>query len=316
MRTFILTATVAALTLSAASWANAQQREALTKQLDIMASIINTAIGHQQGDDRKRSWAERSPLESTYLAGQGVVYRVNFGSRMQRFGMSTAPMPPMPPMEKLELIQIDRRGPRVEKVIEIDDGEQREVEVIIDSHEVRIEGDEIHFEDGVTFSDELRQAVSTMRDAAEEMRDARRVIRDLSRVDKEASESARKQSAQQLAEAKMKLEQAQQRMQSARAELRQAQGQIEQRTSARMEEMQQARAARVASFEQTFVQTLCDYGSTLRDLPNNEHISLVIIGAGEQDNDKIHVFAKKDVMNCKGEKGASDLLSKAITYSF
>lgn len=313
MRTLLLTATAAALTVSAASWANAQQREALTKQLDIMESIINTAIGHEQGNDRSRSWAERSPIESTYLAGQGVVYRVNFGSRMQRFGM---PVPPMPPMEHLEFIEVDQLAPRIEKVVEIADGDQRRVEVILDSKDIHIDGDDIHFEEGVTFSDELRQAVTTMREAAEEMRDARRVIRDLSRVDKEASESARKQSEQQLAQAKVKLEQAQQRMEAARAELRRSQGQIEQRTSARMEELQQQRAERVANFEKTFVQTLCDYGSTIRDLPNNEHISLIIIGAGDNDGDKIHVFSKKDVANCKGEKGASDLLSKATSYSF
>ena len=105
-------------------------------------------------------------------------------------------------------------------------------------------------------------------------------------------------------------------MELARAELRRSQGQIEQRTSARMEEMQQARAERVASFEQTFVQTLCDYGSTLKDLPNNEHISVVIVGAGDNGSDKIHVFSKKDVVNCKGDKGASDLFAKATTYSF
>lgn len=313
MRKLILTATAAALTFSAASWGNAQQRDALTKQLDIMASIVNTAMGHQQGNDRKRSWAERSPLESTYLAGQGVVYRVNFGSRMQRFAMHNSNFPAL---EKFEFVEVEQLTPDIEKVIEVAKGDKRRVEVIIESDEIRIDGDDIQFEGGVTFSDEVRKSVADMRTAAQEMRDARRVIRDLSRVDKEASESARKQSAQQLAEAKTKLEQAQQQMELARAELRRSQGQIEQRSSARMAEMQQQRAAQVASFEQTFVKTLCDYGNTLRDLPNNEHISVVIVGAGDDGKDKIHVFTKKDVMNCKGDKGASDLLAKATTYSF
>jgi sRNA-binding protein len=242
-----------------------------------------------------------------------VVYRVNFGSRMQRFGMSA---PALPPLARVEFIEVDQLAPQIEKVLDIEGDEKRRIEVIIDSQEIHIDGDEIHFEQGVTFSDELRQAVNDMRAAAQDMRDAKRVIRDLSRVDKQANDSARKLSEQQLAQAQEKLEQAQQQMELARAELRRSQGQIQQRTSARMEQMQQARAARIAAFEQTFVQTLCDYGNTLRDLPNNERISLVVVGAGDNDTDKIHVFNKNDVINCKGEKGASDLLAKAITYSF
>jgi len=313
MRTLLVTATAAALTLSASSWANPQQREALNKQLDIMASIINTALGHEQGDKRKPSWAERSPLESTYLAGQGVVYRVNFGSRLQRFSMQAGKSPGM---DKFEFIEVDGLASDIEKVVEIANGDKRRVEVIIESNEVHIDGDDIQFEGDITFSEEVRKAVADMRTAAQEMRDARRVIRDVSRVDQNANESARKKSAEQLAEAQAKLEQAQQQMQLARSELRRSQGQIQQLTSTRMQEMQQARAARVATFEQTFVQTLCDYGSTLRDLPNKEHISVIIVGAGDNDNDKIHVFSKQDVMNCKGAKGASDLLAKATTYSF
>ena len=196
MRTFLLTATAAALAVSTVSWANTQQRDALAKQLDIMESIINTAIGHEQGNDRKRAWADRSPLESTYLAGQGVVYRVNFGSRMQRYGVQA---PNFPALERMEWVEIDKSAPQVEKVIELSEGEERQIEVIVERDEIRMDGDDIHFEGGVTFSEDLRQAVTDMRTAAQDMRDARRVIRDLARVDKEASESARKQSAQQLA---------------------------------------------------------------------------------------------------------------------
>lgn len=327
MRTFILTAAAVALTLSAASWANAQQREALTKQVDIMASIIETAISHKQGHERKPSWTERTQLESSYLAGQGVVYRINLGSRLNRFGLSVPPLPPLPSMpagahvefievDEIEFIESDELAPRIERVVEIAAGDNRRVEVIVENNAIHMDGDEIHLDGDMTMSTELRQAVTAMRDAAKEMRDARRVIRDLSQVDKDASESAAAQSAQQLAAAKAKLAQAQQKMDTARAELRSSKGQMQQRSSARKEAMQQARAERIAAFEQTFVQTLCDYGNTLRDLPNNEHISVIMVGGGDNDSDKIHVFRKQDVVSCKGEQGATELLTKAISYSF
>jgi hypothetical protein len=324
MRTLILTATAAALTLSATSWANAQQREALTKQVDIMASIIETAMSHKKGHERKPSWTERSQLESSYLAGQGVVYRIHLGSRLPRFGFPVPPLPPIPggahvefiEVDEVEFIESDELAPRIEKVVEIAAGDNRRVEVIVDSNAIHIDGDEIHFDGDMTMSTELRQAVTAMRDAAKDMRDARRVIRDLSQVDKDASESAAAQSAQQLAAAQAKLAQAQQKMDTARAELRSSKGQIEQRSSARKQAMQQVRAERIAAFEQTFVQTLCDYGDTLRDLPNNEHISVIMVGGGDNDSDKIHVFRKQDVVRCNGEQGASELLTKAISYSF
>ncbi|PTB87758.1 hypothetical protein C9928_07315, partial [Pseudidiomarina aestuarii] len=93
----------------------------------------------------------------------------------------------------------------------------------------------------------------------------------------------------------------------------------QQKVLVRRAEREQQRAERIAQFEQTMAQTLCDYGRTLRSLPNGENITFILEGAGDKEQggeDKIFIFSKRNVTECSGSDGASDLLAEAVTYSF
>lgn len=78
----------------------------------------------------------------------------------------------------------------------------------------------------------------------------------------------------------------------------------------------------VTDLEDRVFVVVCDYASGLRTLPDDEHLSLVMVGlGGESDEgrrrDRIHVFDKSDLLACqRGDLSAEDLRSRAVSYDF
>ena len=94
----------------------------------------------------------------------------------------------------------------------------------------------------------------------------------------------------------------------------------------RSEEAERAYAARwredVIAFESNLYEAMCDYGSTLIELSIEESISVILKGLGEESaegrrRDKVHVFAKSDVLLCQSRAiGSADLQRQAVQYSY
>ena len=85
--------------------------------------------------------------------------------------------------------------------------------------------------------------------------------------------------------------------------------------------MLKARQQHFSALNNTLVETLCLYGNGLREVPNKEHVSLIIKGAGKQNTrgfkDQILVFNKKDINDCANSKlTVKKLLAKAERYQF
>lgn len=78
----------------------------------------------------------------------------------------------------------------------------------------------------------------------------------------------------------------------------------------------------VIDFEDRLYQAMCDYGSTLRELPTQESVSIILTGLGEQAEDqhrtdKIHVFSKADLLQCQsGDITAITLEQRSSQYSY
>lgn len=78
----------------------------------------------------------------------------------------------------------------------------------------------------------------------------------------------------------------------------------------------------VAVFEVNLYSAMCDYGSTLHELPNNEHVSVILTGLGADSGesrrtDKVHVFNKSDMLLCQsGEIDAQQLQERSQQYSY
>ncbi|WP_417659819.1 hypothetical protein [Pseudidiomarina sp.] len=292
-------ATVAA---QASQDSDASRRNALKEQLEVMSSILNTKL-EQNSDTGKRRIAhwQQQRLNYDYLAGQGVVYRVNFGRVFDfdfdfdfDFEAPAAPGAPMAPPSPAVFIE--------KRVIKTDDGE--DVEIIQEPGEAY----EMVAERG--------QEVGKQTLAVHEYR---RKIRDLEYSLQGAEANGREKLEQELETARKDLEAARSKLDAAQNELREATLEIRKNMQERREQRNEKLQQQVAEFERTMAETLCDYGVTLKALPNNENVSFVLEGAGNKDaggRDKIYIFSKSSLSNCQGNDGVNDLLAKAVTYSF
>ena len=68
--------------------------------------------------------------------------------------------------------------------------------------------------------------------------------------------------------------------------------------------------AEVDALEENLYAVMCDYGSTLRELPGDERVSIILTGLGaetedQRRTDRVHVFSKQDLLQC--QSGAIDL---------
>ena len=79
----------------------------------------------------------------------------------------------------------------------------------------------------------------------------------------------------------------------------------------------------VSEFEESLYVAMCNYGSTLRELPNGESISVILKGLGEDEansnrrTDKVHVLSKSDVQECQnGVIDAIALRDRSAQYSY
>ena len=78
----------------------------------------------------------------------------------------------------------------------------------------------------------------------------------------------------------------------------------------------------VVMFEDKLYQAMCDYGSTLRELPRDERVSIILTGLGVQGEDqrrtdKIHVFNKADLQACQSDDiSVATLRERSNQYSY
>ncbi len=69
------------------------------------------------------------------------------------------------------------------------------------------------------------------------------------------------------------------------------------------------------------LEALCEYGGTLKSLPRDEYLTLVLADAVRDEKgrarDQIYVFHKTDLLACRdGELTLDQLRNKATSYSF
>ena len=79
----------------------------------------------------------------------------------------------------------------------------------------------------------------------------------------------------------------------------------------------------VTEFEESLYIAMCNYGATLRELPNDESISIILKGLGEDDvnsnrqPDQVHVLSKIDVQECQnGAIDVAELRDRSTQYSY
>ncbi|MBU1438485.1 MAG: hypothetical protein KKF79_14105 [Gammaproteobacteria bacterium] len=310
-------AALATLLVTTSSQAATQVSPKLKQNLEIMQNILQTSL--QQGRD---SGVGR--ISHSYLAGQGVLFQT---STQGSFGRYFA-MPPMPP-------QVGMVAP-VAAVAPIINKEQIAAISARASAAANaaVAGGQIDHEALEAIAEEAEAAVEQMMDQQEQRQDQMRDVRDQKRdLEREVREVEREQRDIEFKNKVGKLDADQQKelnkLNSKSAELKKQLDSIQQKYNVMEQEYQKQRAeqAKIAAEKQkelivrisvNFANALCDYGASLRELKDNEYVSLQLSSShGRNSQDIYWVFKKSDINQCvTGKLTTETLLKKADYYQY
>lgn len=321
MKKSILTMAVATLlaTGTASSVALAADREQLRNELEIMTSILNTSLEQQHGDNKHMR--RMGTMKYSYLEGQGVVYKApGFRNLLRQLSfrevdVEIPPMPPVPDMPEVAGIDVQaaaEEGMRVahEVILNLQNGG-----MFIERYDNEHANEEFRAQ-----AEELRDLTRELRDLSWELRELDRDVRDMNFELRNAPADEQAELQQELA----KLEANRQQLQQQQTTIQGKVDSISAERAERLAKQQQQRAEQqqqlLTSFEATLAQVLCNYGNTLRSLPADEHITVVLEGIGEPNQrnqkDRIYVFEKKAVAACAKNGDSSELISQSLSYYF
>lgn len=289
-----LYATLFAAAIAALPACAADISPALKKNADMLQTIMHTAF--------KDSEAGRlSSLQYSYLAGQGLLFQANaIGAGRQVFHLShvqsehipAAPLPPLPPL------------PEGDFTFEFN---TEDIEQLAESAQQLAEQVKQQHRHSYRLAEKQRAIEDELRDVERETREIE-FNKSLSKLDKEQQKQLEqlKQKAKVLAEKRAEVEK----------EAALNRKQLEEQRAKQLAEQQQRTAAMVKNVGEKFSQLLCDYGASLRDIPDSEYISLQVSNRASAGR-HYWVIKKADINQCmSGKIKAAALLSKAITYQF
>lgn len=283
-----------ALLLAFSAQAAEKNYDNLHKQLNIMNDIMMSSAKTSQNS---RQSLIRS-IDSVYLQGQGAIFTINSahgGSSHRQFFQMVAPVP---------FVGIDQIVIANDEdfVIEFSEHED-EFERVIEVFEQQREG--------------ARELRSEQREIAYEMRDITRQQKDIEYQLQRAEKNAKAELNTEL----KKLEKERVTLKEDKVQLDKKATKLNKQRKQQKVAQSKARTAHFSALNNTLVETLCLYGNGLQAIPNKEHVSLIIKGAGSKHSrgykDQILVFTKKDINACANSKlTAKKLLAKADQYQF
>lgn len=290
----------------------------IQRDMNIMTKILETSL--EQGRD------QNVRIEGLYLANQGMVFNVDPSHRFH-FDMNerrvlpklpTIPAKPLAPVvfgdgshvfiseQELEIIE--------EQAMEAAESAMEMAEVSIDF---------ISDSDWSQYSNrertEQRIIQKSMRDETRALeREARQLERDVREIERklrDAEFEGELQDAKETAKVKSLKEE----MNKLTNALTKVASKIQEKSEVlrkkaeviRNKELEKQKKA-LAETEKVMSQTVCDFGSGLRSLPNDQHISFNIEGKV----DRLYVFTKQNIMQCgDGKIDAAKMLDNAIKYT-
>ncbi|MEH6395368.1 hypothetical protein [Pseudoalteromonas sp.] len=275
----------------------------IQREVGIMENILSSAL-KQDTDKKIRA------ISANYLADQGVVFELDVrgASRWQTIfsNAPNAPLPPLPPLPDIDFSNVN-----VEFISE-------HVEVL---SEQAVESSREAYQQAMEV---MREGAERVREIAEQERDVSRDLRELEREKRDlefASRHDNSAEAKELEQRKKALEKDIAKLEKQQTTLTKQQQQLRQDINAKQAEREKQQLAEqqklLAQVNNSISLTLCDYGSGLRSLPNDERVSFVLKGLADKNKSLIKVFTKADIKKCVvGDIKASDLALKAISYQF
>jgi hypothetical protein len=252
-------------------------------------------------------------VESNYLASQGAVFSIapsrgfSFIFNDRDFNFRIPDFTDVPDHADVEILtESEELSDMVEGIVE-------GVEVSLSdlSHVISGEDFESH-----AFS---YNTDSSMRDALREIRRSERELQNEIReyeieLIHEEEESKIRKIDSELEKLSMQIEANNAKKELMRKEIEKERHIIVKKREEVRERKQQQEQMKYQQVEKIALAAFCDYGSMLKNVPKNEHISLIFEGGKKRgESDQIYVFEKSDLDNCSTPKS---LAAKSIKYEF
>lgn len=265
----------------------AEVSPALKKNADILQTILQTAFKDNES-------SRLSSLQYSYLSGQGLLFQASSGGRhVFQFRNVSIPAAPVAPTAPLPGTEFEFDSIDIERITE---AAQEMAEQMQDQHRQTYR-----------IAEKQRTIERELRDVERDKRDIE-FNKNLTKLDKEQQQEL------QTLQQKTKLLQEKLAEVSKEAEL--SRKQLEQQRAKQLAEQEQQTAAMVKTVGEKFSQVLCDYGASLRDMPDNEYVTLQVNNRGSEGR-YYWVVKKADINQCMtGKIKAKDLLAKTNSYQF
>ena len=289
--------------------------EKMKKDLSILSKIMKASMSDEENPWGRRALTDHlspSQIDTLYLQGQGAVLKVRldmggftaFGLHAPAWGNLEFPVVPSAP----ELPEFDYgwSDEYDEQLLAVQESVEELAEDAIDA----MDGVSGVLAEAPLPSSENESELRKLRD---EQRDR---VKEIRRKTLELRKSMRGK--EQLTEAEtQKMKEEIQRYQS---QLKQANSEYSEKLKKVREEQKKVWSGKLDQFESKLLDTVCEYGGSLRELPDNQFLTLILENAdrsGERARDRIYVFKKSDLLACREGRLSKDALkSKSAQYSF
>lgn len=267
----------------------AEVSPALKKNADILQTILQTAFKDNEN-------SRLSSLQYSYLTGQGLLFQASSGGRhifqFRNMSIPAAPVAPVPPL------------PGGEFEFEFDSSD---IEKITEAAEEMAEQMQDQHRQTYRIAEKQRTIERELRDTERDKRDIE-FNKNLTRLDKEQQQEL------QMLQQKTKL--LEEKLAEVAKEAELSRKQLEEQRAKQLAEQQQQTAAMVKAVGEKFSQVLCDYGASLRDMPDNEYVTLQVNNRGSEGR-YYWVVKKAEINQCMtGKIKAKDLLARTSSYQF
>jgi hypothetical protein len=287
--------------------------ERIQRDMNIMTKILETSL--EQGRDANVR------IEGFYLANQGMVFNINANNRFNFDLNDRSFVPRAPVIPPIVFPENARAFISEEELEEIEEQAMAAAESAMEMAEVSI--DFISDSDWSQYTNQERSEQKviqkSMRDETRALeRQARQLERDVREIERKLRDA---QFEDELKDAKEteKVKSLKQEMSKLTDALTKVATKIQQKSEVlrkkaeeiRNKELDKQKKA-LAETETVISQTVCDFGSGLRSLPDNQHISFNIEGKV----DHLYIFTKQNIMQCaNGKINATKMLDNAIKYT-
>lgn len=304
-----LTALVVLL-CSSASQANVQISDKLKQNLEIMRDIMQKSLEQQENT------ADLGRIETSYLAGQGVLFRSQLGGGFGHFfamsGVPVAPVAPLPPLPDMSAIKAQAAAMAQSAVAGTPIDEDRMQELAEQAEQAA----EQMMEQQERLRDQNRELRDQRRDLERELRDVQREKRDLEFSQKVGNKDVKQQ--ERLNELTKQEQQLQTKVTALQQQYAAAEAALQKQRQEQQKLAAQKQTELIARVGYHFATSLCDYGASLRELKENEFISLQLQSRGGRGSSDVYwVLKKSDVNQCvTGKINAEGLLKKASYYRY